>query len=340
MSQGESRKFVEKIFRDIEASRNARLWDDAINMLRTVSESVFARSAHFILELLQNAEDSGRDLHRVGEIEFSISPSRVRVSHNGSPFTKENVDAICGVCSFKKPEEGTLGFLGIGFKSVFRITEAPQIHSGDFHFKFDKSCHANPADVLWEIMPLWVEHPSEHVRHDLTTFILPFRGADSYEQTLRELKKLDVHVFLFLKWLKRLRIVDESSGTTSVIDIRGEKNGILSVTKDGTTSRFVTFRRSAGVPVKVANDPSLEFYRRQKVKRREVVIAFAVDEDRNLKQIDEAGALGSVASFLPLMEEKSGAKFLLQADFWCSPAARRSNTKRVGISGFLMKRLS
>jgi anti-sigma regulatory factor (Ser/Thr protein kinase) len=100
------KSWVTQIRKDIEDSRKARLWQDSVNMLSTVSESIFSRSAHFILELLQNAEDAGSDLGtNRGEIEFRISPERIQVTHNGVPFNDTNVDAICGVRSSKKPEE-------------------------------------------------------------------------------------------------------------------------------------------------------------------------------------------------------------------------------------------
>ena len=90
--------YIDEIRKDIEASSCTRLGKDSVNMLNTVSESIFSRSAHFILELLQNAEDSGpKGGPPNGEIEFAISQDRIRVSHNGTPFTKDNVDAICGV---------------------------------------------------------------------------------------------------------------------------------------------------------------------------------------------------------------------------------------------------
>src|SRR5216117_1602793 len=126
-----AKAYIDAIRKEIEASSRTRLWKDSVNMLNTVSESVFSRSAHFILELLQNAEDAGpKNCTPNGEIEFTISQSRIRVSHNGIPFIEDNVDAICGVRSTKKPEFGTLGFLGIGYKSVFKVTDCPQVHSG------------------------------------------------------------------------------------------------------------------------------------------------------------------------------------------------------------------
>lgn len=208
------RDYVEKVRCEIEASSRSRLGRDSVNMLNTVSESVFSRSAHFILELLQNAEDAGPKTGSAeGEIEFSISPNRIRISHNGIPFTEANVDAISGVRSTKKPQEGTLGFLGIGFKSVFKVTDCPQVHSGDFHFRFDKGAHADAPNAPWQIMPIWQETTPEPIDASRTTFLLPFRkGVDVYRQTLDELKKIDVHVFLFLHWLRKLTVVDGANG--------------------------------------------------------------------------------------------------------------------------------
>src|SRR5260370_20527137 len=148
------KSYVEKILSEIKESRGTRLWKDSVNMLNTVSESIFSRSAHFILELLQNAEDAGPSSGvDKGEVEFRISQNEITVVHNGAPFSEANVDAICGVRSTKKPEEGTLGYLGIGFKSVFKVTDCPQIHSGGFHFKFDRSAHLDSANEPCRIMP-------------------------------------------------------------------------------------------------------------------------------------------------------------------------------------------
>jgi hypothetical protein len=314
------KSYVEMIQQEIDASRSSRLWNDAINMLVTVSESVFSRAAHFILELLQNAEDACSQIHNSqGEIEFLISPNRIKISHNGAPFNEQDVNAICGVRSSKKPEEGTLGYLGIGFKSVFKVTDCPEVHSGGFHFKFDRSACKNTSAEPWQIRPIWVEQASEPVDNTLTTFILHFRSSEAYQQTLEELHKLDVHIFLFLRWLKKLTFNDEVTHKTRVIENLGEKDKIISVRRDGTIRRFAVFRRKIPVPVEIASDPALEFYRRQKVKQREVVLAFGVDDEDNLEPIDEASTLGSVSSFLPLVEERSGAKFLVQSDFLVQP---------------------
>lgn len=315
--------FVKHIQQEIEDSRKVRLWQDSINMLDTVSVSIFSRSAHFILEILQNAEDAGSRLPGKGEISFHVSPSRIKVTHNGAPFKDMNINAICGVRSSKKPEEGTLGYLGIGFKSVFKVTDCPYIHSGGFHLKFDKGAYADPNNEPWQIMPIWADDTLEPLDPSLTTFIMPFRNAEAYDQTLQELKKLDVHIFLFLKWLKKLTIVDEKNGERIIIENLGENNKVASLRKEdkkgSKTFRFAIFRRKSSVPPEVATDISLKFYKRQAVKEREIVLAFSVDDDGNLQPIEDASALGSVSSFLPLVEERTGAKFLIQSDFLVQP---------------------
>jgi hypothetical protein len=62
------------------------------------------------------------------------------------------VRALCDVGrSTKSKKSGYIGQKGIGFKSVFRITDAPQIHSAGFHIAFDIS-----QSSLGYILPSWV----------------------------------------------------------------------------------------------------------------------------------------------------------------------------------------
>ena len=69
----------------------------------------------------------------------------------------------------------------------------------------------------------------------------------------------------------------------------------------------------------MASDQALEFYKRQHLKRREIVLAFGVDSNGDLESLSDASTLGSVSSFLPLVEERSGARYLIQGDFLVQP---------------------
>ena len=68
-------------------------------------------------------------------------------------FSESNIRALCDVGrTTKKHTVGYIGQKGIGFKSVFKITDAPQIHSRGFHVAFDLGRH--PA--LGYVLPTWV----------------------------------------------------------------------------------------------------------------------------------------------------------------------------------------
>jgi len=314
----EPRAIVEQIQREILNSRQAAISTDFVNALNLISEVVFSRSSGFILEFLQNAEDSGLDLASSGCFNIAINKKRIKLVHNGSPFIEKDVRAVCGIRSSKKPERGTLGYLGIGFKSVFKVSDAPEIHSGEFHFKFDKG-HWSPSDnVPWQVVPVWIEGSLPRVPDDATKFIVPFKDADYYHTLRSELEHLGTELYLFLKWLRKIEITDEVTNEKWTLQNFGERDDVTTLGRDSTQQRFRFFRKVVTVPDAVRRDPLTQHYRRNVVER-EIAIAFALDDNNNLAP-SEAGAMyGGVYSFLPLGEARSGAKFPIQADFLVQP---------------------
>src|SRR6266487_193769 len=191
-SRDRAKVVVETICREIEASSGTRIWEGFVNSLNLISQVVFTRSSGCLLELVQNAEDAGQGVPCLGEFIATINPERLKVTHNAESFSETNVNAICDIRSSKKPELNTLGYLGIGFKSVFKITDCPEIHSGNFHFKFDLQHWPNPASIPWRIMPIWVERPSEEIEPDKTTFIFRLRDGEVYRAVVNDLKLLGI----------------------------------------------------------------------------------------------------------------------------------------------------
>jgi len=316
---------IERIKRDILADKNRRIWKDAVRAVSLVSELVFTRSSHFIMELIQNAEDAGVRVPTTGEMIIRVSRKHVLVTHNARPFNEEDVNAICGLRTTKKPESGSIGYLGIGFKSVFKITDTPHIFSGEFQFKFDKNVWENPDEVPWQIIPIWIDNPPEDIDLNKTTFYLPFRDEKAYKETKKELQNLGLHLYLFLKWLKKVEIIYEETGETTVLENLGEENGIVTLARNGEKERYLIFRRTREVPSYVKDDEITKSAKRSNVKQREITIAFRVDENNNLIPLTTAEAYGGVYSFLPLGEERSGAKFLIQADFIVVPGRESIN---------------
>src|SRR5882672_8961824 len=321
---------VANIRKELDNSKGTHIWQDYVNALRLVSQVVFTRSSGFILELIQNAEDAGQGQPGTGEIAISISRRRVKVVHNGRPFNESNLKAICGIRSSKKPESGTLGYLGIGFKSVFKVADCAEIYSSGFQFKFDRN-HPDWANQVsetpWHVIPIWVDQPSEAVEAEKTTFIVRLRNEEAYKNLMSGLKDIRAELYLFLNWIKRIQITDEVSGEQwSLEDLGEDANGITALKQNTTVHRFKFFRQEVQVPPDLKLDRLTQEYRAN-VTKRAIAIAFAIDGNGNgnLDPSPATAMYGGVYSFLPLGESKSGAKFPIQADFLVQPGREGIN---------------
>jgi hypothetical protein len=324
------RAAVEAIRAEFKKSRGTNIWMDYVNALRLISQVVFTRSSGFVLELIQNAEDAGHGLLGKGEISISVNKHRLKFVHNGGPFDESNLRAICGIRSSKKPERGTLGYLGIGFKSVFKVADCAEVYSNGFSFKFDRDHEewaAHVTETPWHVIPVWMEQASEPVDPEKTTFIIQLRNEEAYKHLMEGLKAIRAELYLFLKWIKRISITDEMSRKTWIVeDLGSTSDGITTLNQDGIEHRFRFFRREVTVPEYVKPDRLTQEYRAN-VTKREIAIAFAINKKGDLDPSPSTAMYGGVYSFLPLGEAKSGAKFPIQADFLVQPGRDSINAE-------------
>lgn len=130
---------------------------------------------HFIFELLQNAEDA---LGRRGEwpgsrrVAFTLTSTRLTLSHFGKPFDEADVRSVCDIAESTK-NESAIGRFGLGFKSVYTVTDLPEIHSGEEDFAIEnyvfpkrlaRSARASGETQI--ILPLKSEDAT--AEHDIT----------------------------------------------------------------------------------------------------------------------------------------------------------------------------
>lgn len=152
---------------------------------------------HFIFELLQNAEDALR--RRPGSsqpksVRFNLCSNCLVVSHFGAPFTEKDIRFICGIGESTAMHELTdIGRFGIGFKSVYALTEAPEVHSGDEHFAIDSFVWPR---AIGPIQTCFGE----------TVFRFPFRQDDGAvrEEIHETLAELGLSTLLFLREIDQL----------------------------------------------------------------------------------------------------------------------------------------
>jgi hypothetical protein len=124
---------------------------------------------HFIFELLQNAEDAlGRrdEWHGSRNVAFTLNSTRLMLSHFGKPFDQADVRSVCDIAESTK-NESSIGRFGLGFKSVYTVTDLPEIHSGEEDFAIENYVFpkrlprsARAADETQIILPLKPEDAS------------------------------------------------------------------------------------------------------------------------------------------------------------------------------------
>lgn len=114
-----------------EASQAPRLFSDLARLETYIAESYKTRA---LIELLQNADDAGATEFVAQRVDDSLV-----VANNGKVFTIEDVEALCRSGASNKQRGGaTIGYRGIGFKSVVNLAERVYVFSGEHRFLFDR----------------------------------------------------------------------------------------------------------------------------------------------------------------------------------------------------------
>ena len=153
----------------------------------------YADPSHFIFELLQNAEDAGATC-----ASFRLQPNAVIFEHDGRPFERSDIEGITGIGNTTKPDEANkIGCFGIGFKSVYVLTERPEVH-----------CTIEGTPVAFAIRDLVVPELIEVTHFESTTrFVLPLSSPNSTETITKlrtVLEQAGPRSLLFLRQLRRL----------------------------------------------------------------------------------------------------------------------------------------
>jgi len=288
-------------------------------------EKAFPRYGSFLMEFIQNADDVGSS-----SLLIEIENKLVNILNDGRVFSRDDVNSICRVGMSSKTPKDYIGYLGVGFKSVFLISTSPEIYSGEYRFKFDKNAWSNPERVPWQVIPLWIEDPVPLPSSYKTLFRIPVVDEKVIQKLQQETtpEYMSSRMLLFLRNLESIEIKDNLRGVTRLIRkslykqtddyeiylIQEYLNGELR-----SQEYWLVFRSVCEVPPEVKEDKTTKDWERDQVDKREVVVAFRLDEKENLIIEEKGTAHIGVFSFLPLKEVPSGLNFLVQADFLTTP---------------------
>ncbi len=82
------------------------------------------------MEFIQNADDAG-----ASRILIEILADRILILNNGTEFAAKDVASLCKVGLSSKRSGDYIGYLGVGFKSVFLISDKVAVTSGEYRLQ-------------------------------------------------------------------------------------------------------------------------------------------------------------------------------------------------------------
>jgi len=296
---------------EVVVANLTELLTDAITNLST---NLYSKDFHFIMELVQNADDNEYHKSVKPKLVFNLKYDRLDVTNNEIGFKENNVNAICKIGKTTKVSKnglkGYIGEKGLGFKSVFRVTDQPHIFSNGYQFKFNSNVKIKGRKLkLGYILPEWIEDNFEYINPKETTISLPFLKNISDKQK-KQVFDIEPDLLLFLNKLSRLDIIDEINGGEKIIEKTIKENNIVTLAIHSTGNNkpvrksFYIYDRQN---IKVPNDKNID--QRKGVKNTRIILAFPIDS-RGILITNE---YQNLYSYLPV--DNFGFRFIIQADF-------------------------
>ncbi|XP_026458626.1 uncharacterized protein LOC113359161 [Papaver somniferum] len=319
------------------------LTEDLHQAVKNLSAELYAKDVHFLMEIIQNAEDNEYPDGVKPSLEFVMTttditatgaPATLLVCNNEKGFSSKNIDSICSVGRSTKKghrERGYIGEKGIGFKSVFLITSRPYIFSNGYQIMFSEDpC---PECNVGYIVPQWVEeHPTVAELQQVygsarslptTIIVLPLK-PDKVHPVKQQLSSIHPEVLLFLAKIKRLSVreanKDPKLNTLCEVSISSETEFVsrknvdaesytlhLSAEEISTSSEaecsYYMWRQR--FPVKLGN----KVERRMEVEEWVITLALPIGQ-----RLNRGMSLPGIYAFLPT-EMVTNFPFIIQADF-------------------------
>ncbi len=159
---------------------------DLRNQANAESSTMREYRGRYVFELIQNANDAVRDARQQGgtydrrsyRVRIQLTEQALIIANDGIPFLEKDVDSIYRWGESSKDPNKSVGYKGIGFKSVLEITESPQIFSSIVQFHFDHAtCYTRIRKIVGK---------KPDLKLPITRFVFPF-SVDAVEMPDRDL---------------------------------------------------------------------------------------------------------------------------------------------------------
>ena len=284
-----------------EAISSPNLLSDIAGLEMYVAESYNSRS---LIELLQNADDAGATKFYV-----EFDDDCLFVANNGHPFTDDDLNSLCRSASSTKQRGITIGYRGIGFKSVVGFANRIHLISGEYEITFSKEETMKDVPLADKVPLIRIPHEfnaKERMMYDEQIIRLQRNGCNTififpnYKQSFinTELSLFSATSILFLHNVSKIMVLNS-----------GEM--CLTITKEQEYQDDLNLIRI----LSSEEDPKMWIV----TNSDKVSIAINVNTIDSRESLTESEAL--IYSFLPT-EDSTGFGFIVNGDFSTDPSRR------------------
>ena len=282
----------------IEAQTSPKLLSDLAGLESYISESYNNRS---FIELLRNADDA----HAT---KFTIQRygNYLLVANNGNVFTDKDIESLCRSASSNKARGTTIGYRGIGFKSVVSLAKEIHLVSGSLEMTFSKS-------LTRELVPNATNVPLIRIPHNI-------RKEVKTDLEIKFTELIDngyTTIFIFAE-IEANNIEEEflSFSHTSLLFLNNILEIDISLKEDLRTKTIKSIE--VGTVSKVRLTSPKDYSEWYVYSHNNSSIAFSVIDNKVVK-IPKNKAL--IHAFLPT-EDSCGLGVLINGDFSTDPSRR------------------
>lgn len=301
------------------------------NFQKTIFNEVTGAQHTYIYELLQNANDYPHNKEHVS-VKFILTENYLFFMHSGACFNLRNVVGISSINQGeKKRNTETIGYKGIGFKTVFVNNEYVYLHSGDWSLRFDKEYSEEKffGECPWALMPIPTsqEELDNEVRNEISNNNMRVQFALKHKfdarKNIEQLDKVfcDNQILLFIPNVYKVEVITDGC-TRHIV----EKDASKWVVKDYKFPVPKDLREWVEDNINSGDKIPEKFKDIDNVR-----ISFAVGREGNaLVPVENA----RVYNYLPT-ELRLGFSFLFNADF--VPNGSRSGLHDVNWNDQIME---
>lgn len=326
----------------IKKIQDDRLSDSDAALKNIASSEKYLQQSYegrYLFELIQNVRDANKTSNTTGSVFIELKDNTLSVSNTGAPFSEKGINSITTIGDSPKESQEFIGFKGIGFKSVFEVSEIPLVITEWGAVEFNKIktkqllIDRNFQDR--EIPLFFIPHfntsklTEDEVENGIVTkIILPLKSKTNLDSIHKAFDEIGVHQLLLLGCLNKL-IFTQVDKTYDFEITEYETTDKVCIRKNDEVNWFKHFKPSSKIDIPQAIIDQLEDKEKEIYEKEPYVdISLVFDLDEKGKMIKNERS--KLYLFYPT-EISSGFEFIIHSYFLVNPERKALRNSPLNI---------